>query len=576
LVHFLIKWELNSNSKPVQVKDIENLSHFQRAYFFSFTEYNNLFEQYHFQNGEMFVLGDPVFPENIIDKAFYIKDICQRKAIKDLGGFFYIIDFTNNLSAFIISGSFNIYPIYYYHKRNLVLISSTTKLIKKAIPDELSIDKQYLLERLLFNYSFSNRTFFSEIKVVKSNHFIKINESMVEIPYWDPSLYITTKPKKGQKVLEDIANLFYKNTLKYLPNCQYAVSFTGGFDGRSLVAASMHAGKNFITYSFGSKDSSDLSLPLQQAKELNIEYKPIILDETYITKYSYNEGQELISITEGNASFARAHYLYATKMLSEIVPIIITGNFGSELFRVLYTIGVILSSEMYHIIGSRDIDDIRKIIKYSHKLDYLNIDIYQNEINSLIEELMIYRKKYIELDPTILLYLFRLNEVFRKYFGPEIVMQSYFLSNRTPFLDYKLIEFIMSTAYCGAYRDSIYIPFLNNFKHQLPYAYIIKKCSNALLKMMSNKGYSPYDLLKPWRLIIPAINKKIKPHQYVLDPFSVVASYEENKHYYKNININDIYFNNDKINNDLLLNRIDKNTLFHIYSINEYLNKEAN
>jgi hypothetical protein len=91
LVHFLIKWELNSNSKPVQVKDIENLSHLQRAYFFSFTEYNNLFEQYHFQNGEMFVLGDPVFPENIIDKAFYIKDICQRKAIKDLGGFFLLL-----------------------------------------------------------------------------------------------------------------------------------------------------------------------------------------------------------------------------------------------------------------------------------------------------------------------------------------------------------------------------------------------------------------------------------------------------------------------------------------------------
>jgi hypothetical protein len=186
---------------------------------------------------------------------------------------FFIIDFTDNLSAFIIAALLTSIQFIITKKRIWFLYHLRQILIKKAIQDELSIDKQYLLERLLFNYSFSNRTFFSEIKVVNSNHFIqKINESMVEIPYWDPSLYITTKPKKGQKVLEDIANLFYKNTLKYLPNCQYAVSFTGGFDGRSLVAASIHAGKNFITYSFGSKDSSDLSLPLQQAKELNIEY----------------------------------------------------------------------------------------------------------------------------------------------------------------------------------------------------------------------------------------------------------------------------------------------------------------
>ena len=48
---------------------------------------------------------------------------------------------------------------------------------------------------------------------------------------------------------------------------------------------------------------------------------------------------------------------------------------------------------------------------------------------------------------------FIFEEVFRKYFGAEMVNQYIHLKNRTPFLDAEFMKIILGTGYAGVYSN---------------------------------------------------------------------------------------------------------------------------
>ncbi len=56
-------------------------------------------------------------------------------------------------------------------------------------------------------------------------------------------------PWKG--AVEETAESFLESVRHYLPGEGYASSLTGGFDGRTLVAAGLALKRKFSAYSFG-------------------------------------------------------------------------------------------------------------------------------------------------------------------------------------------------------------------------------------------------------------------------------------------------------------------------------------
>jgi len=537
--------------------------------FLLFPEKKNYHNEYNSDNNKYIILGDLV-SDNSTDE---IKKSIAADMMSDFGGFFYIIclSYSDN-SMKIFSSVFNILPVYYYEDNTKLIVSSKLEYVVK-LTGKFGYNKKYILERVLFNYPLFNETIYKSINLLPSNHFIEITDKLRIRKHFEITDHFNDEPRAGKKVLEEISENFISIASSYFPDEVSAVSFTSGFDGRSLIALGKKLNKKFLAYSFGSMDSIDLTLPREQAGNLGIEFIPYVLNEEYIKSHSLNCGLDLIDKSEGNASFARAHYRYAAELLSERATYLITGNFGSELFRAFHNPGVVVSEELFLFFRTEN-DNWIDEIKTSKKLKYLNSEIFKSEIKELIEELNEYKVANKELPKNSLFYKYIFEEVFRKYFGPEIVMQSHYIMNRSPYLDSGFIKFLLTTKYAGVYSEFATDNPVKRFKGQLPYSYIIKNTFPPMMKMMTGKGYKPSDLLGftgKMKLVMSKLRKKSGNEG---DPFSVNASFNHNKGYFASVKINEELFNSKLIAKALGSNGInDLNNIIQLLSLNYYLKK---
>lgn len=580
---FLIKWTFDSNAtlaKAAKTEDLKSLS--RGLYICQSPIVASNYLEFSDKDKRVILIGDPVVPTGDKLSFIYLNELISKNKLHYLSGFYYLLYIVDEQSVSVFSSLFNILPIYYRKNGKEIRISSRISLLATGANESVSVDKTYILEHILFNYGIFDRTLFKQIKLLPSCHYIVAAETDKIIKMFDIAAYFTENVRKGKSVLSQLADEFIDKSKKFLPEEQYALSFTGGFDSRTLLAASLYHKKSFCAYAFGDKDASDLYLPQIQAGDLGIDFNPIYLDKDYIEAHSYNAASELITTTEGFASINRAHYLYVAKILAGKFSYLVTGNFGSELFRAAHLAGAMLTNELYDIVGSERNDEVKKIIQLSPKLNYLNKREYAAELDELTQQLIEFRQENSHLGKSAFLYRFMLMEILRKYFGPEIVMQMRIINNRTPYLDFGFISSLLKTYYCGAYGEFHTHNPLKRYKGQLTYAHIIQKTSPALYKMITGKGYQPQDLIRfkgKLTLVLNLMRKKFShslPQD--LDPNAVGRSFIHNKDKYKNWPLDPRFFNESLVRSSMeqIGKNGDRGTVFNIISTGKYLSQCLN
>ena len=403
-MHFIIKKKLNKDEKFKRISLDDDLL---QPNYIALSFNKNQPAVYSSNNISIFIVGDVVTDINVKCDYDLFYNAVNNNTVQLFGGFFYLIYFdslTYNIK--IYSSLLNILPIYYHINNNELIVTSSVELILNSSTKKFSVDKQYLLERVLFNYGLFNRTYVEGVKLVKTNYFIDIkDDAYKEVNQFEITDLFVNKPQKGKNILNDISDHFITNSQKYFPDEKYALSFTGGFDGRTLLALSKYYNKNYLTYSFGSSDSDDVLIPKKQAEVLDLSFNPFYLDENYIENESLKCGFELVNKTEGYASFARAHYLFAVEHLSNETNYMITGNFGSELFRAVHNTGVVISKELLTILTKKEDEWINEL-KSSDKLRYLEIANFNNEFEQLIQDIKGFKNNYLDLNLNQLLYVY--------------------------------------------------------------------------------------------------------------------------------------------------------------------------
>lgn len=571
-MHFLLKKNFDGLNQQIDISDNYPLDAGKNFLWYSKSK---LLTAPNDDQRFIIVLGDLISENHIISFETLYDKIVHR-TLYEYGGFFYVLFIDNRANKIkIFNSAFGILPIYYTQKDNSVLISSSIEKIIQSAGKTFKVDKQYLLERLLLNYGFSDRTYFNELKLVPANHCAVIENKLYFEKVFEVTDLFSPSPQKGKSALVKASESFIHNSQKYFGEEKFAQSFTGGFDGRTLLSAAKYFNKDFFAYSFGTERSKDLLLPLAQSKMLGIEFQPVLLNDEYVTDHSYNCGIDLINLTDGNAAFARAHYVYAARTLSEKVNYIITGNFGSELLRAVHNAGVVISKELMEYFGFNNNLQWIGSIKNSNKLKYLNENNFKNTLDSLIQELFEYKSNLKPLSKNEAFYVYILNEVFRKYFGAEIVMQSKYLKNRSPYLDFNFIKELFNTYYAGVYSDYFTDNPINRYKGQLLYAEIIKKTYPALLEFKTIRGYAPKSLLSNTgkaALVINQVKKKFKVGEKAdTDSFAVSKAYAHNLNYWSRIKIAEEYYNKNYLIDIIKKPSADIDLVINVLSINHYL-----
>ena len=526
--------------------------------------------------------GDPIIPDGWLNS---ISNLSVKDIIQSVKGHFYYIFKRKDLQKIFIGNSFlSILPLYYRMDEDSLEVSDNPLNIKD--PGGIgSIDKGFILENVLFNYPLFNRSIIKGVSLLPANHFLEISPERSNLKsHFSLADFYVDKPAPWKNSLDQMSDLFIQQVKDYLPDQFYYNALTGGFDGRTLAAAGLGNDREFTAYCFGSDQSTDAKTAKKVSAAAGLKYLNIPLDENYINKHSYQNGLEFILGSSGTATFARSHYLYAFKKLAKDANIVVTGNFGSEIFRTVHVIGALISPNLHKLFILPDYDATVKALENAPEWRLLKRDTFSLEWERLKEDLKtlpVFNPEYATLTKNEQFYLFVFGEIFRKYFGAEMINQYKHIINRTPFLDFAFFKALLKTALSGAYSGFFTHNPLKRFKGQVLYSHIIRKTFPMFLDIKMDKGYRPADLLSingSFRIARAFYKRKLRgsKNMFGSDPYAVNSAFIHNMQVWKSLKPNETLFNPE-----LMISSIDnfqatRDSLFTALSQAWYINHLLN
>ncbi|UCG30863.1 MAG: hypothetical protein JSV53_03030 [candidate division WOR-3 bacterium] len=407
-----------------------------------------------------------------------------------------IVDKEKNIYR-IINSRFGLRVLYLAKIDGYLLFSSSLRSLMQCPLIDKSINKKAMIEYALFHYPLDNDTFFEEVKTLEPATVLTVEGSRItESRYWNQeSLF----GKKLLSVEDSIEGADYRLTRAvnrmHAGSARVGVSLTGGFDTRTILSLLDKDRKDILLYSFGKHTSGDMVVPDRISNLLGYDYYPIYLDGDYERCHFDKYAELAVMYSDGRSSIARAHYPYAFEQIGAQVKVVLTGICGSELLRPLSNVGTVIS-ENIRVLYTNGVSAIREMLTDGRPLRYFRKP-RTRDFSERIEGSVLGLKSFNERKLTLnqRLYVFILNEVLRKYFGPEIAMESPYVYNRVPFLDYAFVDFIFRTPFCGAnFRFFTQNP-LDRLRGQQFYAYLIDKHSAELARQVTDRKYSPRDLI---------------------------------------------------------------------------------
>lgn len=441
-------------------------------------------------------LGDPVFrdrealPGSVIGADGLVD---ADKLFDQVPGHYYWFHWRGD--ALECGSSFcGILPVFHRNVNSRADISSSSFRIARAC--ELRADDlSYLLERRLFNYPLFDRTPWTSIRLLPSHSKLVASTDGLETRrYFNIHGHFGQGDRSSAKDMDELCAAFEQECDVQLPKGGFALSFTGGFDGRTLLGAALKLGrKGFSTYGFGRPGESDIALPETQARQLSVPYSPILLDDRYLADDALPSALAFMELSDHAGNLGRPHYHYAAKLLARNHTHLVTGNFGSELFRAMHSPGPMMSEHLISLFGSTD-GRWRQALLREAGADF------SEQAQELIATIDAYLAADPSLTPSQRFYRYVFEDLFRKYFGPEIVVQGHFLRNRTPFLSLRFVRALHRTAWAGVHSRLFETAKFRRVKGQFFYAEYLRRASPALYRMPTNKGYAPPDILERWRL----------------------------------------------------------------------------
>lgn len=450
------------------------------------------------RRGKAWVMGDPVYHAQDKKEAHeYLERGEYGRFFRSVDGFYFLLCWDRETRQIVAGSSmFNILPVFYTEMGSHLLISSSFDLLRDTEGIDLSADRQYYLEKALFYYPLFTRTPLEQVKTIPSNHILAYDGRLSFSRHTDISDYYTHSPLPWRDSVDNLAEIFIEQAKAFIPGEGFCATLTGGFDGRTVVSLALNLNRPFYTYSYGGDSSPDLNLPRAISQKMGFAHRPLILNEKYSENHYWENGLTFLSGSYGLGNMSRAHYHYAIQTVLQDSRFLLSGNFGSEMIRSMKVPGVMASKILFELFEKPDLYRLSNLIEGWPGLKYLSKALVEEHTEQLLDEICSYLQKLPSHLPTnkkFCIYLFE--EVFPKYFGPEITVQRRFLNHRAPFLCFRFIEELLKTGIAGAnslFRET------NPFKRyhgQALYAHILKRTSPSLLDFPLDKGYKPRHFL---------------------------------------------------------------------------------
>ncbi len=520
------------------------------------------------------VWGDPILRSKL--PGTLKGDDASKYIAENISGHFYYLLLIRSSGELIAGNSaFGILPVYYIERGSILFLSDNAVTLGKQV-GAFPVSARFVLETVLFRYPLFDSSIIEGIRLLGANsHLSVIRDKWSVRKHLAVEDLFCSAPLPWKKAAGKTADAFMEAVSGYLPHEGYASSLTGGFDSRTLLAAGVGLGLEMTAFSFGTEESADVRIASRVASVAGITHRKIILGDEYVRQESFRCGRDFILNASGSATFARAHYLYAARQLAKDYRYMVTGNFGSEIFRSPHYAGSVISPNTVALFTAGAVEKAVEQIEKSAEFRCLNAERLEHAWDSLktdLSRLPCYNSYYADLTRNQRFYIFVFEEVFRKYFGAEMVNQFGHIINRTPFLDHSFLKAIFSSRLAGVHSDFFEHNPLKRYKGQVLYAHIIRKAFPAFGKVKTDKGYRPNDLLDfEGRFTIAAnyARKKLCRQRTEIDPYAVASSWDYNRSKWTGIPVSKELFRLSP--NGKLSETPDRELIFRILSLSSFI-----
>ncbi len=467
-----------------------------------------------------------------------------------------------NRTTIICNDKLGFYPMYTYETNDYIVFGSKIEcILASGLMNTITFDIASIAEHLLFNYPITDYTLIKDICTLANATVLAIDgKGLTKTSYWTiNSLF--QQPVLSHKDSFDAINLALSKAVnRMLRECrgQILFSLTGGWDSRLVLSYLLPDYKDKLKcYSFGSKDSCDITIPIIISKAEMLDYYPVILDENYLEKNFLDKAKLTIKLSNGIRSYKRAHYLYAIEQLSKESTILLTGIFGDEILKVgkpqgnivlsSNTINLVTSGFKYESIQACFSQDRFPVLSDSSSED-LNVELINR-----VKELQAIYLDFSSISEK--LSAFRFMVMLRKFFGSEASSYNDFVYCSSPFIDIDTIEVYLGSEFschrCSVDSQNVFI----RKRSSDLYTSLVKDNYPKLIDYNSSRGYSMADTQNNFGKIKILFNRYMRSTRFEHDSFKTASA--------------DSLFYSMLIKNNVviprILEQIDKSSLCYMY-----------
>lgn len=377
------------------------------------------------------------------------------KAFEKFNGMWALCIYDKKKNELILSKDrFGKKPLYYYLEDGKFIFSSEIKAILKS-GIKKNVDRKALNEIFTYRHTFEDRTILKNIYNFKPGHYMKFDLKKNKISEYKKFYNLKIKSKKvsfkfaKKKTFELVEDAVKKRMVSDVP---VACFLSGGLDSSIITYFAKQFNPNLNTFSVGFDTTNELSYARIIAKKLNTNHREFIINKDNILDYLEDMVYHMDEPIGADPGFLPIFVL--SKNTIKYNRVVLTGDGGDEIFTgydryKLFQYGRYLKNftlfnfknEIYKRLKSmKDKEVLKSFVEIGKVFN-------NNELKKLkLKEEFKSMKFNDNLSDLTNAQIYDIKTILQKdlFMKSDKMSSAFGLEQRTPFMDYRLVEFGLS------------------------------------------------------------------------------------------------------------------------------------
>jgi len=273
-------------------------------------------------------------------KASYLVHLCEEDQAfpAGLNGRFQgLVADRKGKSVTLFNDRYGVHRIYYHESKEAFYFAAEAKAILEVRPELRVVDPRSLGEFISCGCVLENRTLFEGIHVLPPASAWVFRNASIERKgaYFDPKEWEDQTTLEPEAYYREVREVFSRTLPRYFEGPEkIGMSLTGGLDTRMIMAWHKSPHGDLPCYSFGGmfRDCEDVLLARQVARNCGQSHEVIEVGKEFLSRFPHY-AERTIFLSDGCAAVNRSSDLYANERATQIAPVRMTGNYGSEILR---------------------------------------------------------------------------------------------------------------------------------------------------------------------------------------------------------------------------------------------------